>query len=125
MQLADRLVRIAVRRQRRQRPLTKCFSPSKNTNSTDPNGSAVWVDRAAPTVMQPVPLASAGGPTLWWPSLTSRQARWGGASMLGNTCLRSWLLEPTMVLTKLVIDVGGLEASTLGPPESARVGVGL
>lgn len=36
--------------------------------------------------------------------------------------LKVWLLEPTMVLTKVVVDVGGMKSSLMGPPESVMVG---
>ena len=36
--------------------------------------------------------------------------------------LKIWLLEPTMVLTKVVIDLGALKTSLMGPPESVRLG---
>jgi hypothetical protein len=35
--------------------------------------------------------------------------------------LKFWVLEPGVVLHKLVIDAGGLKPSYLGPPESGYV----
>ncbi len=116
--------------------LTVYLSPSENANPTRPNRYAFSIDGAdavagaAPTgltVEQPVPLANAGGEPSGWSNAviagayvkTSKLS--GGALAPGKHVLRVWLLEPTMVLTKLVLDVGGLKASTLGPPESMRV----
>jgi hypothetical protein len=35
--------------------------------------------------------------------------------------LRIWELEPGVVLQKVVVDLGGVRKSYLGPPESWRV----
>lgn len=39
---------------------------------------------------------------------------------VGEHQLDLWLLEPEIVLTKLVLDLGGERVSYLGPPESYR-----
>lgn len=41
----------------------------------------------------------------------------------GQHELKVWLLEPGVVLQRIVVDVGGLKLSALGPPESRRVRV--
>ena len=38
----------------------------------------------------------------------------------GPHVLRIWAIDPAVVLTKIVIDLGGLKPSYLGPPESVR-----
>ncbi|RAQ53681.1 hypothetical protein AFGD_006815 [Aspergillus flavus] len=40
----------------------------------------------------------------------------------GEHELSLWLLEPGVVLQKIVLDMGGYQDSSLGPPESMRVG---
>ncbi|KAF2460692.1 hypothetical protein BDY21DRAFT_280214 [Lineolata rhizophorae] len=41
----------------------------------------------------------------------------------GRNTLRLWALEPGVVFTKVVLDLGGVRESYLGPPESLRVGM--
>ena len=40
----------------------------------------------------------------------------------GYHTLKVWMVDPAVVLEKIMVDLGGLRPSTLGPPESYRSG---
>jgi hypothetical protein len=40
----------------------------------------------------------------------------------GAHSLKVWLLEPGTVIHRLVVDLGGVKESYLGPPENVKVG---
>jgi hypothetical protein len=106
--------------------ITVYLSSSDNADPTSPNRYSFSVDGGSLTTVQPVPLTDqSADPPGWTEGVT--QNAYVRTSSLGKRgegwhTLKLWLLEPTMVLTKVVIDVGGLKASLMGPPESVRVG---
>lgn len=106
--------------------LTVYLSPSENANPNSPNRYSFSIDGGAVTTVQPVPLTDGSDQPPGW-SEAVIQGAYVKKSNLGKIAagrheLRVWLLEPTMVLTKVVVDVGGLKASLLGPGESLIVG---
>ncbi len=79
---------------------------------------AVSIDDEAPQVVN----MHADGSQAWWErSVSDGVVTFSTAHRLdgpGAHTLRFWALEPGVVLQKLVVDVGGLKPSYLGPPES-------
>ncbi|KAI0422852.1 hypothetical protein F5X98DRAFT_360489 [Xylaria grammica] len=77
-------------------------------NSIGPNLPAGW--------------ARAVGDSIWGlASGHSTTTRWGVAKE-GAYTLRVWGLAPSVIVQKIVIDLGGVRPSYLGPPESFLVG---
>lgn len=108
--------------------VTLYLSASENADSENANRYAVSLDGGEPEVVQPVEWANdAGEEPPGWDEAVTRNA-WVrssemGALQPGEHELRVWLLEPTMVVTKVVVDLGGVRESELGPPESFRAGL--
>lgn len=107
------------------------LSASENADIALPNRYTLRLNNGSTTTVQPTPLAAdAGAEPAGWGTAVTRNA-WiaetdlGGAGLApGVHELEVRLLNPTMVLTKVVLDFGGVRASELGPPESARVCAG-
>jgi hypothetical protein len=112
-----------------QAKATVYLSSSENADSENANKYALSIDGKTPIVVQPTPnLSDAGGEPVGWDMAVIRNA-WIRDSNLGSLApgaheLRVWLLNPTMVLTKIVLDVGGVKSSEMGPPESYRMCAG-
>ncbi|KAH7030226.1 hypothetical protein B0J12DRAFT_322533 [Macrophomina phaseolina] len=107
--------------------LTLFLSPSLNTDPSRPLRYAVAIDDAVPQETAYVTDQPAGAlPVDWetavadaaWVSVTGNHS----VSAAGAHTLRVWLLEPGVVLQKVVLDLGGVRESYLGPPESWRAG---
>ncbi|KAK0712816.1 hypothetical protein B0T26DRAFT_649388 [Lasiosphaeria miniovina] len=86
---------------------------------------------ANPTLVRPVgPTAGANMPSGWGSAVAD--AVWGrignystssfAVSKPGPYTLRFWALMPGVVVQKIVVDLGGVRPSYLGPPESFLVG---
>ncbi len=106
--------------------LTVYLSPSDNANPNSPNRYSFSVDGGSVTTVQPVPLTDGSTDPPGWSEGVTANAYVKNSSLgkrgSGAHTLKIWLLEPTMVLTKVAVDVGGLKTSLMGPPESVRIG---
>lgn len=87
---------------------------------------AYSIDGEEAKTVQPIADYSMGEhPTDWETVVTDavrRSSNAIGLTRVGEHQLSLWLLEPEIVLTKIVLDLGGERASYLGPPESRRGG---
>ena len=103
------------------------LTPAQNTDPLRPLRFAVSIDDAAPQVVQPIPSGSyaySSPEPQWWISMTSNSAIVNTtihAVTPGAHTLNLWALEPGVVFQKIVMDLGGVRPSYLGPPESMRV----
>ncbi|KAL1652346.1 hypothetical protein SLS58_000473 [Diplodia intermedia] len=109
--------------------LTLYLSPSLNTDPARPLRYAVAVDDDdEPREVAFVTDRPEGQLPVGWETAVA-DAAWvsttGNHSALreaGKHTIRVWALEPGVVVQKLVLDLGGVRESYLGPPESYRVG---
>lgn len=106
--------------------LTLYLSPSLNTDPSRPLRYAVALDDTAPREVEFVTDQPEGALPVDWEAAVANAA-W--VSQTGNWTvgdaglhtLSFWALEPGVVVQKLVLDMGGVRESYLGPPESYRV----
>jgi hypothetical protein len=100
------------------------LSPRNNVLHSDGLKYAVSIDDAEPQIVN-VTTALNGIPTnRSWERNTSDNVNLTSTEHVlaspGEHTLKFWMVDPTVVLQKLVVDTGGLRPSYLGPPESAR-----
>lgn len=110
--------------------VTLYLSPSLNQNGPTRNlAYAIALDSSTPIRREFVPNATGGNLPVGWDKAVS-DGVWRGSttttqhnlSVQGKHTLKLWLLEPGVVVQKIIIDLGGVLPSYLGPPESFRVG---
>ncbi|KAF8889120.1 hypothetical protein BD779DRAFT_1662212 [Infundibulicybe gibba] len=106
--------------------VTTLVSPSLNANGVDrPLGLAIQVDNQTPVAKYFIPPAVPGTlPDAWdgtdgfvANSIVSVVTNFSGINPGAHT-LKVFMIEPAVVVQKIVIDTGGLQPSYLGPPES-------
>lgn len=107
--------------------ITLYLSPSLNQNGPTRNlAYAIAIDAATPVRKEFVPTATGGNLPTGWDKAVSDNV-WKITTMhdfgeKGKKTLKVWLLEPGVVVQKIVVDLGGVLGSYLGPPESFLVG---
>lgn len=104
--------------------VTVYLAPSLNTDPTRPLRYAIAIDNAEPLVVQPIPSLPVGSLPSFWNDMVSNSAASNTtkhAVTPGEHTLNLWALEPGLVIQKIVLDLGGVRKSYLGPPESTIV----
>ena len=105
--------------------LTVYAGAAMNTNPSRPLKYAVSIDDAAPQIVQPNPLTHLWPLPQMWLGMVANAAMTNttshSISNAGPHTLNLWLLEPGLIVQKLVLDLGGVRDSYLGPPESTIV----
>lgn len=100
--------------------------PSFNINPSSPMKYAIAIDNATPTAVTPVPSSALGTMPQGWNDAVVNGARVLSTDLgkiaAGKHDLSLWLLEPGTVIQRMVINLGGVKSSYLGPPESGKVG---
>lgn len=100
--------------------------PSFNINPGSPLKYAIALDSGTPFTVSPVPSATLGDMPSGWDESVVNGARVMSTNVgkvdPGKHEISLWLLEPGTVVHRLVVDLGGVKSSYLGPPESSRVG---
>ena len=87
---------------------------------------AVSIDDQKPVIVTGVPTTLAASGTAWngseWAKNVMDEARTVSAKVqipsAGYHTLKVWMIDPGITIQKIVIDLGGLKPSYLGPPES-------
>ena len=105
--------------------ITVYSAAAMNTNPDRPLKYAVAIDYQKPQIIQPNPLT-----TLWplpqmWEGMVAdtvmSDTTMHDLSRIGEHRLSLWIMEPGLVVQKIVVDLGGVRSSYLGPPESMVV----
>ncbi|KAF2279276.1 uncharacterized protein EI97DRAFT_481566 [Westerdykella ornata] len=108
--------------------VTVYMPPSFNVNPSAPFKYAIALDNGTPTTVAPVPSSTLGAmPGDWSNSVVNGgrvvSTNLGSRIDQGAHSLSLWLLEPGTTVHRLVVDLGGVKSSYLGPPESSKVGM--
>ncbi|MET8849032.1 glycosyl hydrolase 115 family protein [Amycolatopsis sp. NPDC004625] len=102
------------------------LSPRSNVLQGDGLRYAVAFDDAAPQVVNTTTATGADDTSMNrpWERTTSDNVNLTSTRHVvpaaGAHVLKFWMVDPAVIVQKLVVDTGGLRASYLGPPESVR-----
>jgi Gylcosyl hydrolase family 115 C-terminal domain len=106
--------------------ITLYFAPSLNTDRDNPMRYAISIDDAVSKVVQLVQDRPSGELPLGWDHAVS-QERWESKSNWpispGVHKISIKLLDVGLILKKVIVNMGGLKQSSLGPPSSKWVGL--
>lgn len=104
------------------------LSPRNNVLHTDGLTYAVSVDDQPPQTVNVTAVTGANDTTMnrQWERNTSENVNLTTTTHAiatpGVHTVKFWMVDPTVVLQRIVVDTGGLLPSYLGPPESRRAG---
>lgn len=103
-----------------------CYlSPRNNCLSTDGLKYAVSIDDGEPQIVNITTTLNGIPMNKSWERNTSDNVNLTSTSFHvtpGEHVLKFWMVDPTVIVQKIVVDTGGLKPSYLGPPESFRAG---
>jgi hypothetical protein len=104
-----------------------CLSPRNNVLPTDGLRYAVSFDDQPPQVVNVTEATGADDTAMnrqWERNTSDNVNRTSTTHVIaapGAHVLTFWMVDPTVVVQRLVVDTGGLRPSYLGPPESMRL----
>ena len=104
--------------------ITVHLAPTLNYDSDHPLTYYISIDNAEPTKAQYVPVTELGTlPSTWTDSTSSARCQYTTkhAVTSGAHVLNLWAGGPGVVFQKIIVDLGGVRKSYLGPSESSRV----
>lgn len=106
--------------------VTVYLGPALNTHPERPLKYAVAIDSEEAKTVQPIPTTVFGTLPGMWGAMVSNAVATNTTThdlgMAGRHTLKLWVLEPGLVVQKVVVNLGGVRSSYLGPPESVRLG---
>ena len=103
------------------------IGPTLNTDPTHPVQYAVQIDQQPIQYVQPIPTTVLGSYGVQWTQMVSNFSTFNVSTFTnvkaGAHSLNLWAVTPSVTFQKVVVNLGGLRDSYMGPPESLRVGV--